>query len=385
MSATNPRERDDDGRYVVKNIKVQLFFELLRISLGASEFLGCTPSQEEWAEIIAISRKQAVDGVLLVGVNRLPANQKPPQILLLQWIGVVESIKIRNRLLNMRTTEVTRLFSVAGFRSCILKGQGNALLYPDPFTRMPGDIDIWVDGNRKDIRNIVLETCPNAYDGDMHIDFPYFKDVVVEVHYKPHYSSIPKYDKRLQAWFKEKSNAQFANQVTLPGEQPNRICVPTTCFNIVHQMSHIMGHFFVEGVGLRQFIDYFYLLKKLHEEDCQTDWENLYKYLGLLKFARGVMWIEYKYLGIEKDFLLVEPDERIGEVIMTEVLAGGNFGRYDDRYSTRRMGMLARGLTDVYRLFILALYFPKESIWKTIKKIGNQKWKLERALRIVKG
>lgn len=360
-----------------------LFFELLRIALGTTDVLSRTPSPEEWSDIFAMSQKQAVAGVMLSGVERLPVEQRPPQALLLQWIGVVERVKAQNIMLNRRSAEVTLLFADAGFRSCILKGQGNARMYPDPLIRRPGDIDIWVDGSREDIKRFVTTRCPEARDENLHIEFPYFKDAVVEVHYMPRYSSIPRYNKRLQAWFEERSNAQFTNQVTLPGDDGNKVCVPTTEFNIVHQMSHIMGHFFVEGIGLRQFIDYYYILKRLGEECGTTNYEDLFKHLGLLKFARGVMWIEQECLGLKKECLLVEPDECVGKVIHKEMMAGGNFGHYDERYTARKWGLLARGVTDSYRLLTLVAYFPQESLWKIVRKVENQKWKLKRMMNSI--
>lgn len=361
-----------------------MFFELLRVSLGTGVKLSHVPSRNEWIEIYDISHKQAVEGVMLAGVERLPVDQRPPQALLLQWIGVMENIKAQNLLLNRRSMNVTALFADAGFRSCILKGQGNARMYINPLIRKPGDIDIWVDGSRKNINSFVTARCPEAHDGEKHIDFPYFRDVVVEVHYKPVYTSIPRYNKRMQAWVNEQANLQFSNQVTLLGDINNSVCVPTTTFNVVYQMSHIMGHFFVEGIGMKQFVDYFYVLKKIQKEGCSSDFEKLFKHLGLLKFARGVMWIEHECLGLGKGFLLFEQDYRIGKIILKEMLSGGNFGQYDERYKIRKLGLWTRGFTDCFRLLTLAIYFPQESLWKILRKVENQKWKLRRVIQSVK-
>ena len=354
----------------------KLFYDLVQVAVGAKERLGRCPSKTEWDELFSLSKKQSVVGIMLSGIERLPEEQKPPQTLLLQWIGMAEIVRKQNALLNRRCIEVTKLFADAGFRSCILKGQGNAMMYPDASIRQPGDIDLWVDGNRKAIKEFVRSKCPKSQDGTLHIDFPYFKDVVVEVHYTPRYSNIPKYDKRLQEWFKNEAKVQFSNEVSLPGYPEDKACVPTTLFNAVHQMSHIMGHFFVEGIGLRQFIDYFYVLKRLHKEGCTVNFEELFDHLGMLKFARGVMWIEKEILGLEAGSLLLAPDERIGRVILEELEEGGNFGIHDERYSARKHGYLMRGITDTYRLLKLTRYFPKESLWKIVRKVENQKWKV---------
>ena len=359
---------------------MELFYELVQIALGQRETLSHKPSDNEWGELFTWSQKQAVSGVVLIALDKLTRQrQKPPMNLLLEWIGLSEQIKVQNQLLNKRCGEITKQFADAGFRTCILKGQGNALMYSDPLSRNSGDIDLWVDGSRKEICDFVFSKCPDAEDGDMHIEAPFFKDVVVEVHYFPRYSNVPKYDKRLQVWFKEKSEAQFTNRVKLSPGSAEYVCVPTVQFNAVQQMSHIMGHFFVEGIGLRQFIDYFYVLKKLNEENCSDNFEELFEYLGMLKFARGVMWVEKEVLGLDDKYLLTSPDERLGKVILKEIEEGGNFGHHDKRYTARNKGILMRGIVDSCRLLKLAYYFPEDALWKILRKVENQKWRLKNA------
>jgi len=358
-------------------MKSELFFELIQVALGRRKRLSREPSAEEWAEIYAISKKQAVVGIAFLALEKLnKEGQKPPVTLLYEWIAAAEQIKVRNEVLNGRCGEITKLFTDAGFRSCILKGQGNALMYPVPESRTSGDIDIWVEGRREDIKKYVIARYPGAIDGAMHIAFQYEDDVEIEAHYVARRTSIPKYNKRLQAWMKNRADEQFSNHVSLPGEDNNDVCVPTTGFNVVYQMSHMMGHFFVEGIGLRHFVDYFYVLKKLHEEGCTEDYVTLFKHLGFLKFAKGVMWVEKEILGLSREYLICEPDEIIGRVILKEMEEGGNFGMYDERYAYRRKGYLARGIVDGYRLLKLAYYFPQDSLWKLVRKVENQRWKI---------
>ena len=346
----------------------------MQVALGARVVLSHNPSDEEWAEIYELSQKQFIAGYLFPAIDKLSKQgQKPPLKLLYDWIAQSEQIKQRNILLNQRCIELIGLFAVAGYRSCILKGQGNALMYDKPLSRTPGDIDIWIEGNRNEIRDFVISKCPKAQDGDMHIEFLVFEDVPVEVHYKPRYSPIPKYNKRLQSWFQEQASEQFTHKVML---DEGEICVPTTNFNVVQQMCHILGHILVEGIGMRQFIDYFYVLKKLYDEGGNEDYIGLFKYLGLLKFARGIMWIEKEVLGLGVKYLICEPDERIGRVILKEIIEGGNFGQYDERYAFRKKGYLARGIVDGYRLLKLAYYFPQDALWRLVRMVENQKWKM---------
>lgn len=360
---------------------MKLFFELIQVALGTRSHLSYIPSQEDWCNLFRSSQKQSVTGVAFEGIKMLPDNQWPPKTLLFEWIAIAEQIKKQNTVAYKRSVESTIIFANAGFRSCILKGQGNALMYNTPFCRMSGDIDIWIDGSREEINNFVRTRCPDAFEQEHHIEFPIFKDVEVEVHYKPCTLLSPAVNRQFLKWCQSVKDSQMSHKVGLPVDM-GKICVPTADFNVVFQMAHIMNHFFVEGIGLRHFVDYYYVLRQFKDDGLELKdslkVRKLLKDFGLLRFAGGVMWIERECLGLEDKYLLVEPDEKRGKVILKEMLEGGNFGHHDERYKTRNKGYLARGLTDVYRLLKLATVFPSESMWKIFRKVENQKWKLTR-------
>lgn len=360
---------------------MKLFFELIQVALGTRSHLSYVPSQEDWCNLFRSSQKQSIVGVAFEGIKMLPDNQRPPKTLLFEWIAIAEQIKKQNIVAYKKSVESTKIFANAGFRSCILKGQGNALMYNNPFCRMSGDIDIWVEGKRNIITEFVKKRTPKVFEQYHHIDFPIFRDISVEVHYTPGMIFAPQYNKKFQMYCSEQIVKQMCHCVDLP-EGIGKINVPTKSFNAVYQMVHIMNHFFVEGIGLRHFIDYYYVLKKLREESLEMRNSlrvtQLFKDFGLLRFAGGVMWIEKECLGLEDKFLLVEPDEIKGTIILKEMLEGGNFGHYDERYKSRNKGYLARGITDTYRLFMLAKVFPVESMWKLYRKIGNQWWKIKK-------
>ena len=174
-----------------------LFFELIQVAIGHRNKLSHAPTEGEWTELFELSHKQAVVGVAFLALDKLnKEGQKPPLALLFEWIGCAEQIKKQNYTINERCAEITEFFKNEGYRSCILKEQGNALMYSDPFSRSSGDIDIWVEGEREVIRELVFSRCPNAEDSSLHINFPLFKDVEVEVHYNARHTPVPKYNKK---------------------------------------------------------------------------------------------------------------------------------------------------------------------------------------------
>ena len=353
---------------------IPLFYELVQVGLACREHLSRTPSSEEWLSLFILAQRQTVVGIVFLALKKLD-NQgvKPPLDLLYEWIGISEHIKAQNKLVNRRCIEISRLFVESGFRNCILKGQGNSLMYDEPLYRQSGDIDIWVEGDRRDVKSFVVSHCESTQDGDMHIDFPVFDDVHVEVHYKPRYDVRPKYEKRLQSWISEQADAQFSHKVMLDKEE---ICVPKAEFNVVMQMSHMMGHFFTEGIGLRQIIDYYYVLHQEAVVGKQLELRVILNFLGLDKFAAGVMWVLHDILGMNRKYLLCEPNEQVGKLVLKEIEEGGNFGQFDQRYGLRKFGTIGRGISDFYRLLTLIPYFPSLALWKMWDKIKGQRWKV---------
>lgn len=265
-----------------------LFYELIQVALGNRTTLSRSPLEAEWHDLYEMCQKQSVTGVAFEALENLnEQRQKLPLDLLYQWIGVAELIKQQNLRVNKRCVEISRMFTEAGFKTCILKGQGNARMYANPLARTSGDIDVWlmvlgqakrqsraqgerfsVEETRQRIDEFVHSRFPEIKGGKMHIEFPMFDDVAVEVHYIPRYMYAPKNDRRLQAFFREKAEEQFRNQVTLEGAD-GTCAVPTAEFNLVQQLSHMMSHVMGEGIGLRQFIDYYYVLRQFRDESLE--------------------------------------------------------------------------------------------------------------------
>ena len=85
-------------------------------------------------------------------------------------------IEQHNRDINTNSENIEKKIKEAGFSNTILKGQGISLLYPNPLHRMPGDIDIWLEGGREKIMTFVRQIFPNAGARYHHVDFPVFSN-----------------------------------------------------------------------------------------------------------------------------------------------------------------------------------------------------------------
>ena len=237
----------------------QIFFDFLRFCIGSDSEIPSSLKEADWKELYAIAQKQCLVGVLFDGIKKLPAEYVGmKKELLLQWMAECQMLVKANVRLNDAAIQVSEWFRKKGFRTCILKGQGNALMYPNPYSRTPGDIDIWVEGEDKRVISFVRSISPHEKACYHHIEFPSYKGVEVEVHYRPSFLLCFWHNRKLQKYYERVKEEQFSHRVML-GEQ-GEIAIPTVEFNLIFQLTHIYAHLMNEGIGLRQLVDYYFVI-----------------------------------------------------------------------------------------------------------------------------
>ena len=239
--------------------QLQIFFDFLRFCIDSAKEIPGSLKEVDWKELYAIAKKQCLVGVLFDGIRKLPAEYVGmKKELLLQWMAESQMLEKTNVRLNDAAIQVSEWFRKKGFRTCILKGQGNALMYPNPNSRTPGDIDIWVEGGDKRVISFVRSISPHEKACYHHIEFPSYKGVEVEVHYRPSFLLCFWHNRKLQKYYERVKEEQFSHRVML-GEQ-GEIAIPMVEFNLIFQLTHIFSHLMNEGIGLRQLLDYYYVL-----------------------------------------------------------------------------------------------------------------------------
>ena len=237
----------------------KIFFDFLRFCIGSAKEIPGSLKEADWKELYAIAKKQCLVGVLFDGIKKLPVEHVGmKKELLLQWMAESQMLEKANVRLNDAAIQVSEWFLKKGFRTCILKGQGNALMYPNPYSRTPGDIDIWVEGGDKRVISFVRSISPHEKACYHHIEFPSYKGVEVEVHYRPSFLLCFWHNRRLQKYYERVKEEQFSHRVKL-GEQ-GEVAIPTAEFNLIFQLTHIYAHLMNEGIGLRQLLDYYFVL-----------------------------------------------------------------------------------------------------------------------------
>ena len=239
--------------------QLKIFFDFLRFSIGSVKEIPDSLKEADWKELYAIAKKQCLVGVLFDGIKKLPAEYVGmKKELLLQWMAESQMLEKANVRLNDAAIHVSEWFWKKGFICCILKGQGNALMYPNPYSRTPGDIDIWVEGEDKRVISFVRSISPHEKACYHHIEFPSYKGVEVEVHYRPSFLLCFWHNRKLQKYYERVKEKQFSHRVMLGGQ--GEIAIPTVEFNLVFQLTHIFSHLMNEGIGLRQLLDYYFVL-----------------------------------------------------------------------------------------------------------------------------
>ena len=399
-----------------------LFFELLQVAIGNRQALTSRPTDEEWEFLYSECEKHALLGITFCGVERLPKEQFPPFDVAAEWVHDAQVAKDRNMLLNKRCKEVCEYFENDGFDSCILKGQSNLANYPEYLKdyRTAGDIDVlcWPkNGNLDNVK--VLAYVKGLYATALkdlkseimyhHVDWE-FAGIPVEIHFRASFFFNPLYNRKFQKWV----NDSLHSFVCLKEKE---FPIPSVSFNAVYQLVHIYRHLFSEGIGLRQLLDYYFVLQTLsvplHRGKCREVRDkrlevrrppqspcvggevsveglevsgerigslstgegggrgrvmNIIERLGMKKFAGAVMYVLQTVFSMPDTYLLCPPDKKEGEFLLSEIMISGNFGRSDNRVEAVRK---VKDTKDHFSTFIarekfvfrLLRHYPSEAIW----------------------
>ena len=434
----------------------------------------------DWQELYSFASKQALLGLCFEGIERLgkeyPEELKRNPIgreLLMTWMGKAQQIRRQNMKVNAVASKLFSMLREDGMRCCILKGQGNALMYPNPYSRTPGDIDVWIDASRERIMEYAQKKFELVDDIRLQHLEASLDGVPVELHFFPCSMNNPIYHARLQKWFRRNADLQSSHIVGLP-DGAGDIAIPTTAFNVVYQLTHLYHHFFDKGIGMRQIIDYFLVVNDFSKKvflnnksskitpslftlkegstshpdplslrgeggnrptrcseplrskdggpskvspNC-AGWDRRgvsgdtgsvscssgssitsvssafttdssastalvvvqreLKYLGLWKFAGAVMYVLHEALGLPEEKMIAPMDEKRGELLLAEILEGGNFGRHFTKYGGfTHQSMGKKYFLKIWRNMHFVRYYPAEALSEPIFRTWHFFWRVK--------
>lgn len=345
----------------------KLFFELLLIASGAKDSLNNRYSDNDWVAALALANEQAVSGVLIMAMDVISDKSLlPSKPVLLQWIGNSQIIEQTSLKMEEAANAVVNYFQENNFACQVLKGCAVARYYPHPLLRSSGDIDVWLNGGRKQIYDFARKFDKEGmlYGVNYHhIHFHLIEGVHIEVHIWPSFLSSPLRNYRLH---------QFCDQYRPTMESS----MPCLAFDRVFILLHCFRHMCDGGVGFRQVMDYFYVLRQGFTEEERVESARWIKTLGMGRFAAGLMWVLRDRFGLEKKYMIVEPNEKEGRFILNEILLTGNMGHSDKRSWGSKETALSRFFLNLKRDFYLAKHYPYETIWQPFFSIWLYIWRL---------
>lgn len=394
----------------------KIYYKFIQFALGTyegKEFLdGSALNGFDWQRFYAFAKKQTLVGIIMEGISRLPKAVAPKQSLLMNWFMMSQNISRMNSMLNEATVGVYNKVRAAGYDCCILKGQANAAMYANPAARTPGDVDMWVNASREEIRQLAQTLAKE----NGRIDEESYNHIAlttngisVELHYTPGFMANFTYNRRLQQWFSESIYTQCRNMIALP-DKTGEVAAPTADFNAVYQLYHLYHHYFYEGVGLRQVVDYYYVMWNVEcgmwSEECgvknssldnsssqakpRTNQHSTFniqhslKRLGLWHFAGAMMYVLHEVLGLPEEKMIAPMDKKRGQMLLNDILNGGNFGHHDERHAWGRdtydgngfkHGALGHNLLRLHRDLRLLRYYPSEALSEPVFRLWHYYWR----------
>ncbi len=361
---------------------MNMLFELIRVALGHQDRISRVLTAGEWLKVYHMAMKQSVVGICVEGMSKLPKEQKPPMELFMQWVGTVSQIQQQNEKLDKQTAKIWKQLKDDGLDAAILKGQGIATEYGKfALLRQGGDIDIWVKGGYQKVCDYVQKTIPTDDLAYHRFHYHYFEDTEVELHHRPTLMRNLMDDRKLAKWYESFGVENFVYL------EDKGFAVPSAEFNRIFILTHIYRHFLFEGVGLRQVMDYYFVLRNTNhsnytnkqDQTNDADIKEILRRLRLKKFAGAVMWVigfmvhGEGFMVVEhEDWMICEPDEKEGRFLLNEIMMSGNFGQADHRYQYKRLFKVQRWLS---RSSHLLIHYPSEIMWSPIWIVYHWFWK----------
>lgn len=308
-------------------------------------------------------------------------------MLYLTWMGMAAKIQQRNEVVNRQCVDLQKRLSADGLRSVIMKGQGVAQIYPEHLRglRQSGDIDVWVLSNEGEsesehiarVVNYAKRYNSQSHFSGKHIDLAVFVDTEVELHVTPAKMNCPWHQKRLGTWFQEVSLHRQYQDVSLRqgSGQAHGLRVPNKEFNIVYILLHCYDHLLFEGVGLRQIMDYYFVLLNASTKGF-SEFQKVSKLvssLGLDRFASAMFWVVDYVFGDQKlsetmklfETMGIKPNEKEGRFLLNEIMTGGNFGKYgkDGVMVGHAKGKVAFFFASMKHKLRFLTHYPLEVMW----------------------
>ena len=333
-----------------------LLFSLVKTSLclrDNREAFSVIPKDIDWSSLVNLAARQGVLCVARDGLVQMPGISRE---LLLRWELSVQKLEARNRKQRAVIKELIALFKENGIEMLLLKGIGLSELYPDPYHRESGDIDIFLFGDYEKGNKVIEESGIEVErEGSKHSKF-YFKGVPVENHKTFLNVDCTQTDKNLEKHLHRILNEQGFDSIVTDDTQ---VRIPTPDFTAIFLSRHDITHFLSSGLVLRHFCDLALFFEKNRERIDFANFEKVMREEGQFNLISSFLTIGHMHLGLPQEsipeFLT---DRQKVEALSARVLEDTIYNKYKsvDKDELEKMWVPRR------KLFGLILFF--RSKWK---------------------
>lgn len=354
---------------------IDAFFALVRAGLWEQEdanFYLDLDDKLDWEKVYQLAEEQSVVGVVLAGIEQ--SKVKPPQELLLQWIGEVQMLEQQNKAMNSFIAELVENMRKADINTLLVKGQGVAQCYERPLWRSSGDIDLLLDDVNFIKAQQYLSKIASDSEGELKEEKHHEFEVgpwIVELHgnMPTHFSK--KTDQLLEIIQEESfKNGRF--RICKFNETDIKLLEIDA--DVLFVFTHILKHFFRGGIGLRQICDWSRLIWKNRVEIDKSLLEQRLKQMGLMTEWKAFAALAVNELGFPSGdmpfYSKSSKWSRKSSKIIDFVLRTGNFGHNRNTAYYNNYPYLVTKFISFYWRFAdnlrYALLFPLDSIRVTM-------------------
>lgn len=352
------------------NKNIDVFFALVRVGLWADADVNLglnLPENVDWGEVYLLAGEQSVIGLVLAGIET--SNLRPPQELLLQWIGEVQLLEQQNKAMNLFISELIEKMRAAGIYTLLVKGQGVAQCYEKPLWRSCGDVDFYLSNDNyeqaKEFLIPLAESVEPEGEYQKHLNMT-IDSWVVELHGSMRCGLSRSMDKVIDGIHHD---IFYGGNVRSWQNGNTQIFLPSAGNDVLIVFTHFLKHFFKGGIGLRQICDWCRLLWAYRDT---VDYKQLEKRLtsaGLMTEWKAFGAFAVEYLGMPKETMpFYSANERWknkAKKIMQLTIDSDDIERLDKSYFTkysyvkRKTVSFGRRCGDLFRV---AKVFPGASL-----------------------
>lgn len=323
---------------------VNVFLRLLRVGLWENEtvhnsrFIANDSEQVNWDGVYRLASEQSVVGVFLAGIEY--SNVKPPQELLLQWIGEVQMLEQQNKEMNHFIAELIEKLRNADIYTLLVKGQGIAQCYECPLWRTCGDVDLFLsdinyDKAKEYLLPLASSTEPEA-ESTKHLGMT-LDSWVVELHGTMRSRILSRMDKVIDEVQKD---VFYGGNVRSWINGKTTVFLPSADNDVIFVFTHILKHFFRGGIGLRQICDWCRLLWTYRDKIDIKLLEKRIIRAGIMSEWKAFAALAVNTLGMPVESMPLYNSNKIwkkkADKILAIVLKTGNFGRNERVYNDQR-------------------------------------------------